>query len=212
MKKLILVLTIGIVAVVIAVVSSLLSKEERVQTEVNKADIVMENMFTRASVRSFVEQPVEAEKVETLLRAAMSAPTDRNLQPWHFVVLNTTEAIGQYYGDGERAQRMKKTPLVIVICADTNRMQDGEMREIWVQDLSASTENLLLAAHALDLGAVWTTIYPLEERVANVQQRLNLPSYLIPMCAVRIGYPNPERPAQPKDKWDVNKITYGIWK
>lgn len=177
-----------------------------------EAQAVINNIMTRASVRGFIEKPVEQEKIDLMLRAAMAAPTDKNKQPWHFVVLNTPETISSYYGDNPRAERMKKTPLVIVVCADTTRMQQGEVRDIWVQDLSASTENLLLAAHALDLGAVWTTIYPLEKRVQDVQQRLNLPGRLIPMCAIRIGYPNPERPAQPKDKWDEQKITYGLWK
>lgn len=177
-----------------------------------EAQAVINNIMTRASVRGFIEKPVEQDKIDLMLRAAMAAPTDKNKQPWHFVVLNTPETISSYYGDNPRAERMKKTPLVIVVCADTTRMQQGEARDIWVQDLSASTENLLLAAHALDLGAVWTTIYPLEKRVQDVQQRLNLPGRLIPMCAIRIGYPNPERPAQPKDKWDEQKVTYGLWK
>lgn len=177
-----------------------------------EAQAVINNIMTRASVRGFIEKPVEQDKIDLMLRAAMAAPTDKNKQPWHFVVLNTPETISSYYGDNPRAERMKKTPLVIVVCADTTRMQQGEVRDIWVQDLSASTENLLLAAHALDLGAVWTTIYPLEKRVQDVQQRLNLPGRLIPMCAIRIGYPNPERPAQPKDKWDEQKVTYGFWK
>ena len=177
-----------------------------------EAQAVINNILTRASVRGFIEKPVEQEKIDLMLRAAMAAPTDKNRQPWHFVVLNTPETISSYYGDNPRAERMKKTPLVIVVCADTTRMQQGDVRDIWVQDLSASTENLLLAAHALDLGAVWTTIYPLEKRVQDVQQRLNLPGHLIPMCAIRIGYPNLERPAQPKDKWDEQKVTYGLWK
>ena len=178
----------------------------------SEAQAVIHNIMTRASVRGFIEKSVEQEKIDLMLRAAMAAPTDKNKQPWHFVVLNTPETVGSYYGDNPRAERMKKTPLVIVVCADTTRMQQGEVRDIWVQDLSASTENLLLAAHALDLGAVWTTIYPLEKRVQNVKQRLNLPDHLIPMCAIRIGYPNPEHPAQPKDKWDDQKVTYGPWK
>lgn len=178
----------------------------------NEAQAVINNIMTRASVRGFIEKPVEQTKIDLMLRAAMAAPTDKNRQPWHFVVLNTREAIAQYAGEGHHAERMKKTPLVIVLCADTTRMQQGEVRDIWVQDLSAATENLLLAAHALELGAVWTTIYPLEKRVQSVQQKLNLPGHLIPMCAVRIGYPNPERPAQPKDKWDEKKVTYGPWK
>lgn len=178
----------------------------------NEAQAVMNNIMTRASVRGFIEKPVEQEKIDLMLRAAMAAPTDKNRQPWHFVVLNTPEVMAQYYGEGQRAERMKKTPLVIVVCADTTRMQQGEVRDIWVQDLSAATENLLLAAHALGLGAVWTTVYPLEKRVQSVQEKLHLPGHLIPLCAVRIGYPNPERPAQPKDKWDAEKVTYGIWK
>lgn len=177
-----------------------------------EAQAVINNIMTRASVRGFIEKPVEQTKIDLMLRAAMAAPTDKNKQPWHFVVLNTPEAIAQYAGEGRHAERMKKTPLIIVLCADTTRMQQGEVRDIWVQDISAATENLLLAAHALELGAVWTTIYPLAKRVENVQQKLNLPGHLIPMCAVRIGYPNPERPAQPKDKWDEQKVTYGPWK
>ena len=174
----------------------------------NEAQAVINNIMTRASVRGFIEKPVEQEKIDLMMRAAMAAPTDKNRQPWHFVVVNTPEAMAKYAGEGRHAERMKKTPLLIVVCADTTRMQQGEVRDIWVQDLSAATENLLLAAHALELGAVWTTIYPLAARVENVQKKLDLPGNLIPLCAVRIGYPNPERPAQPKDKWDAEKVTY----
>lgn len=196
-------------ALVIAMTATSLTLHAQVSEQ---AKVVLNNIMTRASVRGFVEKPVEQEKIDLMLRAAMAAPTDRNLQPWHFVVLNTPETVAQYYGDGERAARMRKTPLVIVVCADSTRMQDGETRSIWIQDISAATENLLLAAHALDLGAVWTTVYPLEARVQNVREKLNLPAHITPLCAVRIGYPNPERPAQLKDKWDENKVTYGLWK
>lgn len=209
MKKNILTLSL-IMATMIASLTSCCQNSESGCNSGDKAQIVLDNILTRASVRGFIEQPVEQEKIEKMLRAAMAAPTDRNMQPWHFVVLNTPEAMDKYFGDGERAARMKKTPLIIVICADANRMQEGEIRDIWVQDLSAATENLLLAAHALDLGAVWTTIYPLNDKIERTRERLNLPSYLTPLCAVRIGYPNPERPAQPKDKWNESKITY--WK
>ena len=178
----------------------------------NKSQIVIDNIMTRASVRGFLQQPVPQEKIDTLLRAAMAAPTDSNLLQWHFVVLNTPETVAKLYGEGERAERMKKTPLVIVVCADTTRMQDGEVRSIWIQDVSAATENMLLAAHALGLGAVWTTVYPIQAKVESISKKLNLPQNLIPLCAVRIGYPNPERKAKPKDKWDENKVTYGLWK
>lgn len=180
------------------------------QSGINNAAI--ENILTRCSVRAFSDKAVEKDKVQTLLKCAMAAPTDKNKQPWHFIVLDTPESIAAYAGEGKHAERMKKTPLIIVICADTTRMQEGEVRDIWIQDVSAATENLLLSAHAMGLGAVWLTVYPLKERVANVQKKLNLPANLIPLNAVRIGYPDAEHPAKVKDKWDEKKITYGIYK
>ena len=198
-------MNIRIISMMLVMLLTSLTSHAQLSTE---AQAVISNIMTRASVRGFVEKPVEQDKIDIMLRAAMAAPTDKNMQPWHFIVLNTPDAIAQYAGEGRHAERMKKTPLIIVVCADTTRMQDGEVRNIWVQDISAATENLLLAAHALQLGAVWTIISPLAQRIEGVQKKLNLPANLIPMCAIRIGYPNPERPAQPKDKWDENKVTY----
>ena len=54
-----------------------------------------------------------------------------------------------------------RTPLFIFVCADTTRMAEGQGKELWIQDLSAISENILLAAHAMGLGACWTTIYPI---------------------------------------------------
>lgn len=179
---------------------------------VDKSEIVMENILSRTSVRKFDTKKVEDTKVEKLLRAAMAAPTDRNLQPWHFIVLNTPESVAAYAGNGERAERVKNTPLIIVICGDTTRMQEQPNRELWIQDVSAATENLLLAAHALDLGAVWTTIYPLQEKIDETKERLHLPEKLIPLCAVRIGYPQKDYNMEPKNKWDEQKITYGVYR
>ena len=190
-----------------------------------KTQAVIDNIMTRTSVRSFDTKPVEASKIETMLRCAMAAPTDRNLQPWHFVVLNKPEALAAYFGSGEQhapkpaadgksqAERKKKSPptLVILICGDTTRMQQGVKRELWVQDLSAASENMLLAAHALGLGAVWITGYP-TGKADMYRKRLNLPGNLIPLNAIHIGYPAPDVKLEPKNKWDERKITYGAFK
>jgi nitroreductase len=74
-----------------------------------------------------------------------------------------------------------------------------------VQDASAATENILLAANALGLGAVWTGIYPMTERVNAVKEALQLGENLVPLCTILIGYPH-ENPA-PKDKWKPENIT-----
>lgn len=100
------------------------------------------------------------------------------------------------------------TPLFIFVCADTTRMAEGQGKELWIQDLSAISENILLAAHAMGLGACWTTIYPIQKKVNGISRTLNLPGNLIPLNGIIIGYP--DEPEQPKDKWDTKKITYGI--
>ena len=123
------------------------------------AKAVMENIMTRTSIRKFKQQPVEEVKIEALLRAGMAAPTANDMQPWHFVVLKDKQDIEKYAESNKyHAEDIKKTPLFIFVCADTTRMAEGQGKELWVQDLSAVSENILLAAHAMGLGACWTTI------------------------------------------------------
>lgn len=182
--------------------------EEAVKGD-DAAKAVMQNMMTRTSVRKFKQQPVEDAKIEALLRAGMASPTSGDMQPWHFVVLNDKKDIEQYAASNKyHAEDIKKTPLFIFVCADTTRMAEGQGKELWVQDLSAVSENILLAAHAMGLGACWTTIYPIQKKVMGISRALHLPANLIPLNGIIIGYP--DEPLQPKDKWDEKKITWGI--
>ncbi len=174
-----------------------------------QAEAVLQNIMTRTSVRKFKQQPVEDAKIEALLRAGMASPTSGDMQPWHFVVLKDKKDIEQYAASNKyHAEDIKKTPLFIFVCADTTRMAEGQGRELWVQDLSAVSENILLAAHAMGLGACWTTIYPIQKKVMGISRTLKLPANLIPLNGIIIGYP--DEPLQPKDKWDEKKITWGI--
>lgn len=178
-------------------------------TDATKA--VIQNIMTRTSVRKFKQQPVEDAKIEALLRAGMASPTSGDMQPWHFVVLKDKKDIEQYAASNKyHAEDIKKTPLFIFVCADTTRMAEGQGKELWVQDLSAASENILLAAHAMGLGACWTTIYPIQKKVMGISRALHLPANLIPLNGIIIGYP--DEPLQPKDKWDEKKITWGIAK
>ncbi|MDD7318134.1 MAG: nitroreductase family protein [Prevotella sp.] len=170
---------------------------------------VFQNIFSRTSVRKFKQQPVEDANIEALLRAGMAAPTSDDLQPWHFVVLKDKKDIETYAASNKyHAEDIKKTPLFIFVCADTTRMAEGQGRELWVQDLSAVSENILLAANAMGLGACWTTIYPIQKKVVGISRTLKLPANLIPLNGIIIGYP--DEPLQPKNKWDEKKITWGI--
>ena len=86
---------------------------------------------------------------------------------------------------------------------------EGDGRGFWVQDASAATENLLLAAHAMGLGAVWTGGFPAQERVDALRKTLALPDSIVPLNAVAIGYPA-ENP-QPKDKFNAANISYSAY-
>jgi len=164
-------------------------------------------IMTRTSIRQYQDRPVEQEKVEQLLRAAMAAPTAVNKQPWHFYVLNTKEAINRLADASQRGGDMvRSAALVVVVCGDMDKALEGKAREYWIQDTSAATENLLLAAHALGLGAVWTGVYPMKERVEMTTKVLSLPENLVPLCTILIGYPA-ESPT-PKDKWKPENVTY----
>ena len=163
-----------------------------------------DNIMTRTSIRSWENKAVEPAKVEMLLRAGMAAPTAVNRQPWHFVVLEKRESI-DLLATGRGGGMVRKAPLAIVVCGDMTKALEGKAQDYWVQDASAATENILLAANAIGLGAVWTGVYPIEERVNNVREALKLEDHLVPLCTILIGYPH-EHPS-PKDKWNPENVT-----
>jgi len=204
MKKLFLAMT----TVLLALGSCSTQPGEQQETAAKTADngqAAIENIMTRTSIRQYKDQPVEQEKIDIMLKAAMAAPTAVNLQPWHFIVIDDKNTLKLLSG-----QQPNNAPLMIAVCGDTNKttMPDGKgkLPDFWVQDVSAATENLLLAAHAQGLGAVWTGVYPVMERVAEVANVLNCPENIIPLAVVRIGYPD-ESP-EPKDKFKQENISY----
>ena len=176
----------------------------------NNDNAALENIMTRTSIRQYTDQPVEQEKVEAMLRAGMAAPTAVNAQPWHFVVINDKTKLNELAAANPRARMLKTAPLAIVVCGDMTKAMEGKGQAYWIQDCSAATENILLAAHALGLGAVWTGVYPMEDRMQPISETLKLPASIIPLCTIVIGYPA-EQP-KPKDKWKSENISYNEYK
>ena len=166
----------------------------------------LETIMTRTSVRKYADKPVEKEKIEAMLRAGMAAPTAVNKQPWHFVVINDKAKLNELAAANPRAKMLLTAPLAIVVCGDMTKALQGKGQEYWIQDCSAATENILLAAHALGLGAVWTGVYPMDDRIQPLSKTLKLPETVIPLCTIVIGYPA-EQP-KPKDKWKPENISY----
>ena len=200
MKKLRLLL-----AVALATMLTACNGQSEVKNESNDNGM-LETIMTRTSIRQYTDQPVEKEKIEAMLRAGMAAPTAVNAQPWHFVVVSDKAKLSELAAANPRAGMLKSAPLAIVVCGDMTKAMEGKGRQFWIQDCSAATENILLAAHAQGLGAVWTALYPMEERIQPVSEALKLPDTLIPLCTVVIGYPA-EQP-EPKNKWKPENVSY----
>ncbi len=175
-------------------------------TSTDAAQAVIGNIMTRTSVRQYTDRPISADTLETLIKAGMAAPTAVNKQPWAFVVTTGRDALDSL---ATLQPRLKTAAAAITVCGDMTRAIEGEGRDFWVQDCSAATENILLAAHALGLGAVWTGVFPIAERVGNVSRALALPDSVVPMCIIAVGYPVADQ--EPKDKWDPSKVHYQRW-
>lgn len=166
----------------------------------------LQAIATRRSIRRFTERPVPPELIDKVLRAAMAAPSAGNQRPWHFVVLDNRALLDAIPRFHPYAAMLQQASAAIVVCGD-GRLE--QYQGYWVQDCAAATENLLLAAHALDLGAVWVGVYPREERVARLQALLAIPAEVIPLALVALGYPA-ERPA-PADRFDRARIHRNGW-
>ncbi|MCR5413218.1 MAG: nitroreductase family protein [Kiritimatiellae bacterium] len=180
--------------------------------EVTKGNLpdVATAIATRKSVRRFdPERPVDDALVEKLLRAAMAAPTAVNKQPWEFVVVKEEETLKALAAAHPHSRISNGARLVICVCGNTDNGLPGRGKEFWIQDCSAATENLLLAAHGYGLGAVWCGVWPIEERVAAIRDVLAIPEGFAPLCLVTIGYPAENPPA--KDKWKPEKVHKGRW-
>ena len=177
--------------------------------EQDSSEVVLNTILKRTSIRSYENKPVEKEKIEKLLRAGMAAPTAMNKQPWHFVVITDKGQLQKLSEANPYAAMAAKAPLAIVVCGDMNKAAEGNAREFWIQDCSAATENILLAATGMGLGAVWTGTYPSKERCADVAKVLGLPESLIPLNTIVIGYPDAD--VSPKDKWNTENISYNTY-
>lgn len=159
----------------------------------------------RTSVRAYDEgRDVTPRQEELMLRAAMAAPTGVNRRPWLFVVVRDRVLLEALAGALPYCKMAARAPMAVVVCGDRSRFLDGDDSTLWVQDVSAASENLLLAAHMLGLGGVWTALYPHADRMEAVKRVLALPDDAVPFNVIPVGYP--ARVHAPMDKWDPSRI------
>jgi nitroreductase len=163
-------------------------------------------IHSRKSVRKYLNKPVTKEQLEILLRAGMASPTAADKRPWAYVAVTERAMLDTLSFSSRGSRHLQGAAAAIVVCGDTRK---GLKSDVWVQDCSASSENILLAAEAIGLGAVWCGIYLNPEPTAYVKRVLGLPPEVIPLNIISIGWPTGEE--KPKDKWDPTNIHWNKW-
>lgn len=166
----------------------------------------LEAIRTRRSVRVYTEAPVEDALVRQILACGMQAPSACNEQPWQFVVVRDKALLRQVGAINPYAGYAKSAPVAILVAGDKTLDKCGGY---WIEDCSACAQNMLLAAHALGLGAVWTGIFPLPERIAGFQKLFGLPDTVVPLALLVMGHPA-SRPA-PQDRFRADRVHNDRW-
>lgn len=159
-----------------------------------KAMTIVELNKKRRSIRKFKDKSVDEELIFDLLTAAAAAPTAANCEPWEFIVIEDADVLSEIREKFVFARY--KAPLAIVVCGNMKLAFKGPGKDMWIQDCSAATENILIAAANLDLGSVWIGVHPIESNVECLRKILNIPEYVVPLNILYIGYPDEEKEAR----------------
>ena len=166
----------------------------------------MKAILGRRSIRKFTGAHIPDEDVKKLLEAAMSAPSACNQQPWHFVVVRDKKTHEKIMEIQPYTKMLEKASLAVVVCADPDLQT---CPGYWVQDVSAATENILLAVHALGYGATWCGIYPRDDPVWKLRELIGLPKNVIPLNVIAIGVPDEEKP--PSNRYNEDRVHHEKW-
>ncbi len=180
----------------------------------------LKNIFTRHSVRKFTGEAVKKEDLLIMLKAAMSAPSANNRQPWAFLPVVGRELLDALCAKLPYAKMLSEAGAAIVVCGRPTQskilnivskaLSGAALGDYWIADCSAASENILLAAHALGYGAVWTAVFPDDKKIRDVQEILKIPGDVIPLNVIPLGVPaNKNEP--PKDKFKENNIHWENW-
>ena len=170
---------------------------------------ILDVIYTRRSVRKFTGEKVKKEDLDRMLRAGMSAPSAVNVQPWAFVVVTDRKTLDELCEVLPYAKMLDKAGAAIIVCGIPDK-DDTYAKKYWVMDCSLASGNILLAAHALGYGAVWTAAYADNERVRSVRSILSIPENIIPLNVIPIGVPE-DKDAKPVDKFKEENIHWEKW-
>lgn len=166
----------------------------------------LKTIFSRKSVRNMAGGPIERHTLELLIRAGMAAPSAKNTQPWEFIAITDRKTLDALADGLPYAKMLKQAGGAIIVCGDMTN--EGGLVH-WAEDCAAATQNILLAAESLGLGAVWTAAFPDEARIATVRANTSIPDHIVPLCVIPIG--TPIGTDLPKDKYKPERIHWERW-
>lgn len=164
----------------------------------------MNSIMNRRSTRRFTEQAVEKEKIERILRAAMQAPTGHNAQEWEFLVVQDKETILRVSEASPVTVAAKNAGTLIIPLFNAKRRHSENHEDLWVADLAAATENILIQVEEEGLGAVWLSVWPYQPKMEYLSRLFDLPEHIVPFCVIPIGYKQKEKEFD--DRYDPEKI------
>jgi nitroreductase len=166
----------------------------------------IEAIMNRRSIRKFTDKPLPDGAIDTLLKAAMAAPTAGTQLPWHFIVVKDKAVLKRIAETNKNAQMCASAQAGVLIIGDPTNERFGVF---WQQDMGACIQNFLLAVHAEGLAACWTGIYPREERTENFRKDFGVPEHLIPLAFIPVGYADEEK--GPSDRYDETRVHAEKW-
>lgn len=167
----------------------------------------LECIHTRRSVRKYTNEPVSPEQVRELLAAAMTAPSACRQFPWHFVVVTDRAKLEAVHSFSPHAAMAAKAPVAVLVCAEP--ALETRCPGYWLQDCVAAVQNLLLAARALGLGAVWTGVHPREDRMDGFRALLGIPEEIVPVAFLVMGHP--DEPQERADRFLPDRVHENEW-
>ncbi|MBC8587435.1 nitroreductase family protein [Paratissierella segnis] len=171
---------------------------------------VLDAIFTRRSIRKYTGEPISEGDLKLILKAGFQAPSAHNFEPRDFVVVKDKETLDKISNFHRYAKMLPSASCCIVVCGDTRKQKEIGFL---VEDCSASIQNMLLAVHGLDLGAVWCGLYSGGELVdymkKAMKETLNLPDYIIPVGMIAIGVKDEEK--EPIDRYNEEKVHFDRW-
>ena len=168
----------------------------------------MNAIFTRRSIRKYTDEPVTNEELEQLLSAGMAAACAKNSQNRLFFVEQGPGSLPSLIQVHPNAFALKTAPAVIVVAADRKKAAAMDpLNDWWIQDCSASIQNILVEAADLGLGTLWIGVWPDPKRILAVQKDLELPEHIAPLGAVAVG--RPDKAKDPNDRYETEKVFFG---